>query len=211
MAYTTNTLSMLQGLVGGGYNLWLYTTTDAIATVSGSSYFDDAVAKGLGLGDIVWVIKTDGPTLYNCMVTAIGATAATVTDQATVTAASQTITTLTATTGNITALGIMPTLPVANPAAGGTAIGNATALTAGVNFVTGANDTAAVVLPTGGAGVVTVVMNTVANKQLPVFPHVGGTINALSGNASITMGNGTAAMFIGGNSTAWRTLPLVPS
>ena len=100
MAYTPTTLSLLQGLVGGGYNLWLYTTTDAIGTVTGASYFSDAAQKGLGLGDIIWVIKTDGPTFYAGQVSAVSATAATMVDTATTAASAVNGTTGTFTTVN---------------------------------------------------------------------------------------------------------------
>jgi hypothetical protein len=94
MAYTGASLSMIQGLVGGGYNLWLYTNTDAIGTVTGASYFSDAVDKGLGLGDIIWYVKTDTPAFYACQITAIGATAATATDTATTLASQVSATTV---------------------------------------------------------------------------------------------------------------------
>jgi len=80
-------------------------------------------------------------------------------------------------------LGKMPRVPVnSNVAVGGTAIGNANAVLEGLTIVTGADDTAAVILPTAVAGMEVEIISTAAGKNLIVFPAVGAAINALGAN-----------------------------
>ncbi|MDE2440029.1 MAG: hypothetical protein KGP14_03315 [Betaproteobacteria bacterium] len=57
MAYTPATLSKVAaGLGSGGGNVWIYTTTDALATVSGASYFSDGIARGMKVDDVVLAV-----------------------------------------------------------------------------------------------------------------------------------------------------------
>jgi hypothetical protein len=60
MAYA---LSGLQQLGPGGKapRMWVYSTTDAIATVNTSGYFNDATDL-LQVRDIIWVCDTSTPT-----------------------------------------------------------------------------------------------------------------------------------------------------
>lgn len=96
-------------------------------------------------------------------------------------------------------------------AASGTLITTAVALNYGDNFVTGANDTAACKLPAGAPGKQIRVVNTVSNKQLPIFPPTGGTINGGSTNAALTMANGAGATFYAKDALTYYTIPRVPA
>jgi len=60
MAYA---LSGLQQIGPGGKapRIWVYSTTDAIATVNTSGYFNDA-ADIVQVRDIIWVCDTSTPT-----------------------------------------------------------------------------------------------------------------------------------------------------
>jgi hypothetical protein len=93
--------------------------------------------------------------------------------------------------------------PAAPAAAGTNTQGSATALTADLNFVTGANGTLAVKLPVAVAGRLVIVVNTVAGYVLPVFPATGASINADAANASITIPAGGTVVFRASSSTQW--------
>lgn len=109
-------------------------------------------------------------------------------------------------------LGKMPRIPVTALTAGGTAIGNANAVSEGFNVVAGANDTAAVILPTAVAGAQVIIKTTVAGKNLIVFPAVNGTINNVGPNNAYNMvADEGCSMFIASNATQWYSLPLVSS
>ena len=84
MAYVSAGLQKTSSGIGaGGVTTWVYTTAaDAIATVVGASYFSDAIAMGMGVGDIVFVVRTSTGLGYPTTVTAVSATAATVTAMA---------------------------------------------------------------------------------------------------------------------------------
>lgn len=73
---------------------------------------------------------------------------------------------------------------------------NGAALTKDVNLVTGADNTTCVVLPVGVAGEVIRIVNTVANKVLPVFPNGTEDINGGGAGVVFTMGPARAATFI---------------
>jgi hypothetical protein len=82
MAYTTNTLSYLGGgLVEGAWKEWAYVTVDSIQTVLGAGYIADAAlatgGKGMGVGDIVYVINQSLPGAFTLQVGAISGGAAT--------------------------------------------------------------------------------------------------------------------------------------
>jgi len=71
MAYTTNTLSYLGGgLVEGAWKEWAYITADSIQTVLGTGYITDAAiatgGKGMGVGDLVYVINQSCPEPSPC-------------------------------------------------------------------------------------------------------------------------------------------------
>ena len=84
-------------------------------------------------------------------------------------------------------LGKMPRIPVnANVAVGGTAINNANAVSEGVTVVTGADNSAAVLLPVGVAGESVELISTTASKKLVVFPQANAAIDNLGVNNSYT-------------------------
>ncbi len=59
MAYTASGLTRIGGDSNG--SLWMYTTTDAIATVNTSGYFNSA-ANMLAVRDLIIVCDTNVPT-----------------------------------------------------------------------------------------------------------------------------------------------------
>ena len=61
MAYNAANLTRLAG--GSGVNLWHYTSTDAIATVKASGYFNDS-ANMIKARDIIICVDTNTPTTY---------------------------------------------------------------------------------------------------------------------------------------------------
>jgi hypothetical protein len=103
-------------------------------------------------------------------------------------------------------------LPVATIAATGSAQGDAATLTGQFNLVTGADATKGVILPTATPGMTVEVKNSdAANAILKVYPATGGTINALSANAAISLAAKVPAIFRALSATAWYTIPLLPS
>ncbi len=88
-------------------------------------------------------------------------------------------------------------------AAAGSTQGGAAALAGGYNAVTGADDAKGVVLPTWAANLVVVVINTVSNKKLLVYPATGADINGGSANAAFTMGSARAGAFIATTTGHW--------
>lgn len=101
-------------------------------------------------------------------------------------------------------------VPVSTVAVGGTAQANANAVVEGFNLVTGADGTAAVVLPTPVAGLVVHLKNNAA-AILKVFPPVGCTINAGAANAVFNQPSLTACTLRAYNTTAYFSEPLLPS
>jgi hypothetical protein len=86
------------------------------------------------------------------------------------------------------ALGNLPTVGQAAPAAAGSSQTDATALTKMVNIVTGADGTKGVRLPAAVAGEIVIVVNTVAaSHALKVYPPTGGKIDAGSANAALSL------------------------
>jgi hypothetical protein len=64
MSYSTSGLNLLVGgLTGEAISLWTYKSTDNAAAVDASGYISDAKARGLKVGDIVWVQDTDDAAL----------------------------------------------------------------------------------------------------------------------------------------------------
>jgi lipid-binding SYLF domain-containing protein len=49
---------MAQGIGGYGPRMWTYKSSDAAATVCGSSYFSNGHALGMKVGDLVAVLNT---------------------------------------------------------------------------------------------------------------------------------------------------------
>lgn len=97
-------------------------------------------------------------------------------------------------------------------AATGSVQGDAAALYVGFNHVTGADATKGVILPGGnGAKQVRVKNSDAANAILKVYPPTGGTVNALTGNAAISLAAKVGAIFETIDGLAWYTIPLLPS
>jgi hypothetical protein len=59
MAYSASGLHKIGG--ASGVNLWIYQTTDAIATVNSANYFNDS-ANMLNVRDLIIVQDTNTPT-----------------------------------------------------------------------------------------------------------------------------------------------------
>ncbi len=88
-------------------------------------------------------------------------------------------------------------------AATGSVIGNAAALSAGFQVVTGADDTKGVVLPAAAPGKVVEVYSSQATNGLKVYPPVNGTVNDGSANTAVTIEGKSLARFIGTSATNW--------
>lgn len=102
-------------------------------------------------------------------------------------------------------------LAVAAVTAAGSAIGDAAALSNGLNVVTGADGTKGVILPVAVPGMQVYVKGVTAGV-LKVYPQSGSTINALSASAAISLATGaTPAIFVASTATQWYTIPLLPS
>jgi hypothetical protein len=131
------------------------------------------------------------------------------------TATNGTVTTLTSTnatitTANVTTLnvaGFTSDTDVANAAALGTVIGNATQLSHAINIVTGANDAAGVILPVAAPGKRVEVYNQDTNGThgLKCYPAVNSSINNAAANAAVNIEGWTLARFVGLSSTLWAS------
>lgn len=94
----------------------------------------------------------------------------------------------------------------ATPAGAGTIVTDATALTAELNYVTGANGIVGVVLPVAAANEVVTVVNSVttAGNFLKVYAITGSQINALGSTVAFQLNPGQIATFIGRSATLWN-------
>lgn len=109
---------------------------------------------------------------------------------------------------NASAIDRVPTQTVA---AAGSTQSDAAGLIEGMNVVTGANGTVGVVLPTAAAGMVVMLKGTTSGV-LKVWPASGGTINALSPDAAMSLASGVIpAILVATSATQWYTIPLLPS
>ena len=77
MAYASSGLHRMAGATG--VNLWIYQTTDSIATVNSANYFNSA-ANMLNVRDLVIVMDTNTPTTHFCTVLSNNGTAVDVSD-----------------------------------------------------------------------------------------------------------------------------------
>lgn len=91
------------------------------------------------------------------------------------------------------------------PAAAGTSQATGTQLTSQVNVVTAADGTKGVVLPSALKGMKVLVLNSVTNQVLKVYPFAGDSavINSLSADASFSVGPGRWAEFVAASKTQW--------
>ena len=123
----------------------------------------------------------------------------------------------TLTTATVSGTGTFTTLAVdvAKPAAAGSTRADATAMTASFNWVTAADATKGVALPTGVAGLVVIVKNDdTANAVLKVYSANDGNsaaINAVASGTAYSMAAKTACMFVAYSATQWFSVPLVAS
>ncbi len=99
-----------------------------------------------------------------------------------------------------------------NLAAAGSVQGNAAAVVTDNVWVTAANATKGVVLPTSVAGMRIAVKNDdTANAILKVYPAGSEMINAITGGSPISMAAKTSAIFCCSTAGFWFTVPLLPS
>jgi hypothetical protein len=96
---------------------------------------------------------------------------------------------------------------VQTTAAGGTAIGNAAAVSQGYTLVTNANNSAAVLLPVGTVGMRVELQNGVATATLQVFPQVNAAINNLAANAVYNRPNAANRTFTYTAANQWWAAP----
>lgn len=80
MAYNGANLSRMFGTFDGTHNVWMYVTTDAIATVNTAGYISDATDRGVKVRDVVLVMDTNAPTTSWCTVISITSGAADLSD-----------------------------------------------------------------------------------------------------------------------------------
>ena len=57
MAYGASGLTRMAG--GGGYNIWFYSSVDALSVVRASGYFNDAAGM-MNVGDVVFIYASNG-------------------------------------------------------------------------------------------------------------------------------------------------------
>ena len=80
MAYATSNPPKLisQPIGGGAGKVWVYSSTDAAATVDAANYFTDGGSLGMSVGDLVFVIDNDASpiitTLHQVSATGDGTT-----------------------------------------------------------------------------------------------------------------------------------------
>jgi hypothetical protein len=80
MAYATAGLKCTVAGVGNAPAIWVYTSVDVHTDVDAADYFADGKARGMKVGDVMFVVDSDtGPgntTVHS--VTAVGAVAASI-------------------------------------------------------------------------------------------------------------------------------------
>lgn len=96
----------------------------------------------------------------------------------------------------------------ASPAAAGANQGDGAVIAADINAVTSADNAKGVTLPLGVAGEEIVIINTDLTHTLKVYPHAGGTINALAQDAALVMQPGENLRFAARSATQWWTSQL---
>jgi hypothetical protein len=89
MAYSTSAPPALisQG-IGGGYQNWAYSSTDAGSAVDAANYFTNASSLGMQAGAVVRVLDSDASPLANTLhtVNSVASTGANLTDGVAITA-----------------------------------------------------------------------------------------------------------------------------
>ena len=66
MAFAIAGLSLLA--TANGFSLWVYTTTDSIATMNSSGYFTGDSVNYLNVRDVIIAMDTSTPTTSFCLV-----------------------------------------------------------------------------------------------------------------------------------------------
>ena len=94
-------------------------------------------------------------------------------------------------------------------AAAGSSSSDATTLTGQVNAITGADNAKGVALPAAADGEARLVINTVLDKYLPVYPVDSGNdlINAQAEDIPFILGPGKQAWFVATSATQWYADP----
>jgi hypothetical protein len=95
---------------------------------------------------------------------------------------------------------------VGTVAAAGNSQGTATAITKLLTYVTAADGTKGVVLPTAAAGLVYEIYSTVATNGLVVYPASSDDINDGTTNAAVTIEGKTFARFVAVDDTTWAAM-----
>lgn len=117
---------------------------------------------------------------------------------------------LTATTANVTTASLTNAtlgrfqITQTTVNAAGSAIGNATALSYGMNIVGAADNSKGVILPVAVANAVVDIISTVNAKSLLIYPQVNSTISGLSANGALTLGASNTAAAAGSQLNACR-------
>ncbi len=88
----------------------------------------------------------------------------------------------------------------------GTNQGTAAAIADQVTFVTAADGTVGVVLPSAAAGMVRMVYNTHATAGMKIYPASGDDINDGTSDAAVTIEGKTLAIFVALDSTTWASI-----
>jgi hypothetical protein len=91
-------------------------------------------------------------------------------------------------------------------AAAGSAQGDAAAIVSQIAYVSGADGTVGVVLPTAAAGLIRIVYNLHASNGLKVYPASGDDINDGTTDAAITIEGKTMAIFVALDSATWAAI-----
>ena len=100
----------------------------------------------------------------------------------------------------------------ADLAGAGTIQGDAAALLEGYTVITGANGTLGWRLPLAPTPGTQVEIKGTTAGVAKIWPGVGGTINALTQDAAMSLASGAIpARFIAKSATQWYSFPLVPS
>ena len=175
---------------------------------AGSDFFINRFSDTGGfLGSPMTIVRstgaiTLGATSFSAGITVTGTlTAAAVTLSGLLTAPSPNLTGTT-TAANLALSGTLSQPVATGLTAAGSAPSSALALTKQRNVVTTTASSTGVILPNLGTGAEILVVNRGANA-LNVYPPSGGTINALSSNAAITLATVTAMRFIQVSSTQY--------
>jgi hypothetical protein len=82
MAFAIAGLSLLA--TANGFSLWVYTTTDSIATMNSSGYFAGDSANYLNVRDVIIAMDTSTPTTSFCLVLSNDGTTVDISDGTTI-------------------------------------------------------------------------------------------------------------------------------